>query len=55
MLELAIKNKLPGEYESIYRLFGVQVGSIPRNNEYGKLKEAVMPIANNLKVEASSY
>ena len=35
MLDLAIKNKLPGEYEAIYRLFGVNINQIPRDNTYG--------------------
>lgn len=34
MLELALKNRLVGEYEAIYGLFGVNLVSIPRTGVY---------------------
>ena len=52
MLELAIKNKLVGEYELIYRLLGVAQNSIPRSGEYGRLKDEMIPVINSLKIEA---
>jgi hypothetical protein len=50
MLELAIKNRLIGSYELIHKLFGVSTNSIPRSGEYGRLKDELIPIINNLKV-----
>lgn len=55
MLDLALKNKLVGEYELIYRIAGVPTGKIPRDGAYGKLKDEILPLINNLKVEASNY
>ncbi len=55
MLDLAIKNKLTGEYELIFRLLGVPQSSISRSGEYGRLKDELMPIINNLKLEAQNY
>lgn len=55
MLDLAIKNKLTGEYELIFKLLGVPQSNIPRSGEYGRLKDELMPIINNLKLEAQNY
>lgn len=55
MLELALKNKLIGEYEAIFAVTGVKVASIPRTGEYNRLKEEFQTTLNKLKVEASQY
>jgi hypothetical protein len=34
MLEFALKNRLVGEYEAIYALFGVSLVNIPREGVY---------------------
>ena len=52
MLDLAIKNKLVGEFEAINRLLGVPQNSIPRTGEYGRLKDEMLPNINGIKIEA---
>jgi len=50
MLDLALKNKLIGEYELINKYLGVSINSIPREGLYGKLKDEIIPLINNIKV-----
>ena len=50
MLDLALKNKLLGEFELINKYFGVSTSSIPREGLYGKLKDELIPSINNIKV-----
>ena len=53
MLEFALKNKLLGEYEAIYALFGVNLLSIPRTGNYEIYKNEMQTLVNKLKVEAN--
>jgi hypothetical protein len=55
MLDLAIRNKLIGEYEHIYRTMGMAQNQISRSGEYGRLKDELIPQINTLKVEADNY
>lgn len=53
MLEYALKNKLLGEFEAIYALFGVTLINIPRVGAYDQLKTEMQTTVNRLKIEAS--
>lgn len=55
MLDFALKNKLLGEYESIYGLFGVNLINIPRVGLYEQLKTEMQTLVNRLKVEAGQF
>lgn len=55
MLDFALKNKLLGEYESIYGLFGVNLINIPRVGLYEQLKTEMQTLVNRLKIEAGQF
>jgi hypothetical protein len=52
MLDYALKNRLIGEYEHIFRTLGISQDKIPRSGDYGKIKDELIPSINALKVEA---
>lgn len=55
MLEIALKNKLLGEYEAIHQLFGVALINIPRVGDYNTFKVEEQSLVNRLKVEAGNF
>lgn len=55
MLEFALKNKLLGEYEAIYGLFGVTPINIPREGVYDQMKTEMQPLVNKMKIDASQF
>lgn len=55
MLDFALKNKLLGEFEAIYGLFGVTPINIPREGVYDKLKTEMQTFVNKLKIDASQF
>lgn len=52
MLDYALKNRLLGEFEAIYALFGVALINIPRAGAYDLLKTEMQATVNRLKIEA---
>jgi hypothetical protein len=55
MLDMALRNKLLGEYESIHNLFGVALINIPRIGDYNTFKVEEQALVNRLKVEAGNF
>lgn len=55
MLEFALKNKLLGEYEAIYGLFGVTPINIPREGVYDQMKTEMQSLVNKMKIDASQF
>lgn len=55
MLDFALKNKLLGEFEAIYGLFGVAPINIPREGVYDQLKTEMQTLVNKLKIDASQF
>lgn len=55
MLDLALRNKLLGEYEAVQLGLGVPMSSIPREGDYDRFKNEAQAILNKNKVEASTF
>jgi hypothetical protein len=55
MLDMALRNKLLGEYEAIHQLFGTALSNIPRVGDYNTYKVEEQSLVNKLKVEAGNF
>lgn len=55
MLDFALKNRLVGEYEAIFALFGVTLINIPRVGVYDQIKTEMQTIVNKMKIEAAQF